>query len=457
MAADALTALVIFVAISMLRFGPNWLNAWDRTGVPAVIAGASWAALWVSALWLHDLYRMRHHWSLMADAGQIIRATALLAIGVFVLLFAFQLPTVSRLLVIGIFVAQLVVALISRVTIRTAFRLARSRGQMVRYVLVVGTSKSAEKFANLIERHRELGLRVIGHLGPDADETGRKTRRPVLGRYEDALDVLHSRVVDEVAIVLPASEWSTAEAITRMVAEAGKVVRVLAEPADAPMPHLVGSSTEHYAGLTIQSLVYGPDRVVSLFIKRLIDVVGATLLLIILGPLLVAIAVAILVREGRPILFRQTRVGLHGRPFEVVKFRTMVRDAETLQGELAGANEIEGPAFKVTDDPRITGIGRFLRKTSADEFPQLWNVLRGEMSLVGPRPPLPAEVAEYDVWHRRRLAMKPGITGLWQVSARHNPDFNRWVSIDLDYIDRWSLWLDLKILARTVPAMLEGR
>jgi lipopolysaccharide/colanic/teichoic acid biosynthesis glycosyltransferase len=132
-------------------------------------------------------------------------------------------------------------------------------------------------------------------------------------------------------------------------------------------------------------------------------------------------------------------------------------DAEQRRAALAEQNEIAGPAFKLSDDPRVTRIGRWLRRTSLDELPQLWNVLRGEMSLVGPRPPLPDEVAGYDLWHRRRLSMKPGITGLWQVRSRREPDFDRWVAADLEYIDRWSLWLDLKILVRTIPAALEGR
>ena len=161
--------------------------------------------------------------------------------------------------------------------------------------------------------------------------------------------------------------------------------------------------------------------------------------------------------DGGPILFRQTRVGLHGRAFEVAKFRTMLPDAEGRLDELQARNEIRGPAFKLTDDPRLTRTGRILRATSLDELPQIWNVLRGEMSLVGPRPPLPREVEGYDLWHRRRLSMKPGITGLWQVEGRREPDFDRWVQLDLAYIDRWSIWLDVKIMARTIPAMFQGR
>jgi lipopolysaccharide/colanic/teichoic acid biosynthesis glycosyltransferase len=154
------------------------------------------------------------------------------------------------------------------------------------------------------------------------------------------------------------------------------------------------------------------------------------------------------------VLFRQGRVGRHGRQFTMLKFRTMTRDAESRQESLAGLNEIRGHAFKVRNDPRVTGLGRWLRKTSLDELPQLWNVLVGDMSLVGPRPPLESEVARYDIWHRRRLSMKPGVTGLWQIRGRREPNFDKWVEADLEYIDRWSLWLDLKILAATIPSVM---
>ena len=172
---------------------------------------------------------------------------------------------------------------------------------------------------------------------------------------------------------------------------------------------------------------------------------------------LVGVAIAIALSDGRPILFRQTRVGLHGRPFVVNKFRTMVPDAEERLAELEARNEIQGHAFKVTDDPRLTRVGRFLRATSLDELPQLWNVVLGQMSLVGPRPPLPREVAGYNLWHRRRLSMKPGITGLWQVQARREQDFDRWVELDLAYIATWSFHRDVWLLLRTIPAVLVRR
>jgi exopolysaccharide biosynthesis polyprenyl glycosylphosphotransferase len=214
---------------------------------------------------------------------------------------------------------------------------------------------------------------------------------------------------------------------------------------------------EELDGTPVYSLVSGPDRAVSLAAKRLIDLFVAAGGLVLFSPIFVAVAILVVVRDGPPVFFRQSRVGLHGRPFTLVKFRTMQRDAEASRSDLGAHNELRGPVFKLTNDPRVTSIGRVLRRSSLDELPQLWNVLRGDMSLVGPRPPLPAEVARYDLWHRRRLSMKPGITGLWQVRGRREPDFDRWVEADLEYIDRWSLWLDLQILARTIPAAFEGR
>ena len=191
-----------------------------------------------------------------------------------------------------------------------------------------------------------------------------------------------------------------------------------------------------------------------LLLKRLLDLFGSLVGLILLSPLMIGTAIIIKVTDPGPIFFSQVRSGRNGRKFRMHKFRSMVVNAEALKAKLMAQNEMDGPVFKMKHDPRITRIGRFIRKTSIDELPQLFNVLLGEMSLVGPRPPLPSEVAKYKPWQRRRLSVKPGITGPWQVSGRNEISFEQWMEMDLEYIDNWSLWLDIRIIFMTVPVVL---
>jgi exopolysaccharide biosynthesis polyprenyl glycosylphosphotransferase len=455
MSVDALVAFGLFLLISIARFGDAWEASWRRAGVDATIAAGVYAAAWVGLLWVFGLYRLRTRWRVRTEVGDILRAATLLGLVTFGLLFVIKLPNVSRLFLVWLFGLQVLLTVGSRFFIRAWLRDLRARGMITRYMLVVGTGQAARSFADRVERHRELGIRVIGHLA--AAETVAQIavgRRPILGTIDGIEAVLHDHVVDEVAVCLPADDLGMLEPITRLCEEEGKIVRI---PLDEHALTLPGGRIEEFDGISVLSLVYGPDRAVGLVVKRLTDLALGTLGLLILSPVFAIVALAVLVLDGRPIFFRQTRVGLHGRPFEVVKFRTMVPDAEERLADLEAFNEISGHAFKMTNDPRMSRMGRLLRATSIDELPQLVNVLRGEMSLVGPRPPLPREVAEYNLWHRRRLSMKPGITGLWQVAARREEDFDRWVELDLAYIDRWSVWLDVKIMLRTIPAMLQGR
>jgi exopolysaccharide biosynthesis polyprenyl glycosylphosphotransferase len=452
MLVDGVTAALLFLAVSNLRYGPAFRDQWASIGLDAFQGAAIYGAGWVATLWVLGLYRLRARWSARTELLDIMRAALLLAVGAFTTLFLFKLPNVSRLFLILLFGAQVFLGLASRLTVRRAFEALRQRGYNTRFMLIVGAGPAAKSFTNRIERRRDLGLRVVGYLSHGEIATG--LERPVLGRLEDIALVLHAAVIDEVAICLPASDVTLIEPVTRLCEEEGKIVRIPLADYTLTLP---GGRTEEFDGIQVLSLVYGPDRILGLIAKQFTDVVFAALALLVLSPVLALVAIAIAVADGRPILFRQMRVGLHGRPFLVNKFRTMVRDAEARLEGLEALNEIRGQAFKLTDDPRLTRIGRFLRATSLDELPQLWNVVLGQMSLVGPRPPLPREVAAYNLWHRRRLSMKPGITGLWQVQARREQDFDRWVELDLAYIDRWSIWLDLKIILRTIPAMLTGR
>ncbi|MDQ6796251.1 MAG: sugar transferase [Chloroflexota bacterium] len=450
MVADGLSAAILLIAVSIARFGPSYRDWWvGAVGIEPLLAAAVYGFAWVSTLWVLGLYRLRARWSARTELRDIIRAALLLSVAVFTALFLFKLPNMSRLLLVLLFGAQVFLSLASRLAVRRVFEALREQGYNIRYMLVVGAGPAARSFANRIDRRRDLGLRVVGHLSHG--ETDPRLLRPVLGRLEDIEQVLHAGVIDEVAICLPASEVTLIEPVTRLCEEEGKIVRIPLTDFSLTLP---GGRAEEFDGIQVLSLVYGPDRVISLLTKRFIDIALATVGLIVLSPLLLVVGLAMLSREGRPLLFRQVRVGLHGRPFRIVKFRTMTVDAEARYPELEAFSDTKGPAFKMTDDPRVTRLGRLLRRTSIDELPQLWNVLLGEMSIVGPRPAPPREVAGYDVWHRRRLSMKPGITGLWQVEARFDEQFDHRATIDLAYIDRWSLWLDLRIIARTIPALV---
>ena len=453
---DAASAVGVFVVLSVIRLGlDTWQHAWQLVGLDGWLAALLYGAGWTFALWLKGLYRLRARWSLRSEFVDVAIAGVVLAISVVAALFLFKLPDVSRLLLLFLFPVQVLVTFMSRVVLRVVFAKARERGFNLRHVLVAGANAEAQAFADWVESYPDTGLRVIGHLaGPDEPNAGVTLRRPILGRLEDIEQILHSEIVDEVAICLPAASEQYIEPITRLCEEEGRVVRI---PVPASGLIIPGGRLERVGGMTILTLSYGPDRTVGLVTKRLLDVVVASVALIAFSPVLLLITVALRLQEGAPVLFRQVRIGLHGRPFRVVKFRTMGPDAESQLESLLEQNELAGHAFKLSHDPRVSAVGHWLRRTSLDELPQFWNVLRGEMSIVGPRPPLPREVAGYDLWHRRRLSMKPGITGLWQVAARNEEDFDRWVELDLAYIDRWSLWLDVKIMLQTVPAMLQGR
>ena len=452
MLADGGLAFALLVLLSLVRFGTDWLDVWRPLLDQPVIVAATYAAAWVVVLWLHGLYRPRARWSIRSEALAIARATVVLGLITGTLLFAFRLPDVSRLFLILLFPAQWLVTLATRVALRLAFERLRARGYNRRYVLVVGTGARAQAFANKLEVHHELGLQILGFVDDDPQPLGDGWK--YLGPVEAIEKLLHIEVIDEVALCLPFTEWDRMNAIAHLCEEQGKIVRV---PVDMLERAFSKGRFEDLDGTPVYSLVSGPDRLVALVVKRAVDITVAALAMVVGSPLLLAIALSIRLRDGSPVLFRQTRIGLHGRRFRMLKFRTMSLDAERRQEALMAHSEIDGAAFKMTNDPRVTHSGRFLRRTSLDELPQLWNVLRGDMSLVGPRPALPSEVASYDLWHRRRLSMKPGITGLWQVSARRSASFDTWAELDLSYIDRWSLWLDIKILARTLPAALEGR
>lgn len=452
---DAISAATLFIVLTAVRYGADrWEEAWRVQGIDPMFAAFAYGASWVAVLWIRGLYRLRARLSARREFADVALAAITLAIGVFAVLYWIRLPDVSRVFLLLLFPSQILLTYALRLAIRYLFARLRERGLNVRHALIVGANAPGAWFAGLLAQHRDLGLRVVGYLALEGDDpVAAALPAPVLGGVEAIETILHGRVVDEVILCLQPSQSHLLEPLTRICQEEGKIVRI-------PMTDRLvvpGGLVDWLGDVPIVSLVYGPDRLVGLVIKRLLDVIGSLLGLLVLSPVLLLVAIAIRASEGAPILFTQTRIGLHGRPFSIYKFRTMAVDAEDRYLEVAPLSDSRGAAFKMTNDPRVTRIGRFLRRSSIDEFPQLLNVLRGEMSLVGPRPAPPREVEGYDVWHRRRLAMKPGITGLWQVEARRDEDFDRRARLDLAYIDRWSVWLDLKIMLRTPLAMFEGR
>jgi exopolysaccharide biosynthesis polyprenyl glycosylphosphotransferase len=451
--ADWLLVVALFLVVSRVRFGIDWTHVWDRTlpGWPALIPLLVTAA---SAFALATgQYEIRPTDAWQLDLTRAVRAVSIFAAASLAMLFLFDRDDVSRLFLIAFFATVFFGMVAIRATARVWFRHRRATGKGIVNVLVIGSGPVAEGFISEATAHAEAGLNVIGFL----DSPGRNLLdHSRLGTVEDLPVVLEHLVVDEVVVCLPLDAWSRIGSIAHLVEQQGKAVRI---PVQLPGTINSRSRLDHLAGVPVLSLVSAPDQPLATACKRFIDLVVAAIALTLLAPFGGLIAFSIFLRDGRPVLFAQPRVGLNGRTFTLWKFRTMDVDAERRLAEVAGLNERDGPVFKASRDPRVTAFGRVLRATSLDELPQLWNVLKGDMSLVGPRPALHSEVEQYDPWHRRRLSMKPGMTGLWQVSIRNDKQFDSWVARDLEYIDSWSLLQDLKILGRTIPAVfrLTGR
>lgn len=332
----------------------------------------------------------------------------------------------------------------------------RERLHRYHYCLIVGCGSRAREVASLIQQSRGSGLKLVGFVDPE--ENSHLTQRAI-GNYEvhalsEVEHVLQHRVIDEVIFAVSMQELARLEPVMLHCANLGIKVRVQLEflPTAYSRVYL-----DKFHDIELLSLSSAPESELLLFFKRLFDVALSAFSLVLLSPLMLGIAAAIRITSPGPVLFEQTRCGLGGRRFTLYKFRSMINNAEQLRAELHQRNELDGPVFKLRDDPRITAVGRWLRRFSIDELPQLWNIFCGDMSFVGPRPAIPAEVDQYEPWQRRRLRMRPGLTCIWVLEGRNHLDFNRWIQLDLAYIDSWSLWLDAKIFFRTIPIVISGR
>ncbi len=376
------------------------------------------------------------------SAAAVFKVCTILTIGLIIVTFL-RREDMSRAVVILFGFFSFALMMVKEEIVRSWIRSGLEKGQFERRLVLVGTSEDTSGLREELAQRERHGIRILAEL--DVNEAS----------VDDLVGILHEHSANGVILAARHTFFGQLEKVIQACELEGLEVWLLA---DFFKTQISRTSVDDFYGRPMMVFRSTPDAPWEAAAKQVIDVLGAVGLLLLCSPLMIAAATAVRITSPGPVIFRQQRSGLNGRPFTMYKFRTMVTDAEQRQQELAAFNEMEGPVFKVSRDPRITPAGRLLRKFSLDEFPQLFNVLRGEMSLVGPRPLPVDETRRFDdLAHRRRLSVKPGLTCLWQISGRNNvTDFREWVRLDLEYIDNWSLWLDLKILVRTVPVVLLG-
>jgi exopolysaccharide biosynthesis polyprenyl glycosylphosphotransferase len=410
--------------------------------------------LWLMLLKTYNAYEPQHTVSNFDIVWIIFKTVIVGMLTLGTVIYFLRYSYISRLFVLMFGSVNFLVLGAVRLSYKQVLKELRRRGYNSRTILVVGTGRRAREFAKIILSHSEWGLRIHGYVDDDpTDKDKELLGSAVVGRIKDIPDLIRKNVIDEVIIAIPRKWLDSLDEVVRICEEEGVETTILADLYDTVIAETHLSFLHDIPLLSFSTI---PAQEWKLVIKTVVDLAVAALLLIMLAPLFIVISAAIKLTSEGPVFFKQVRYGLRGREFKIYKFRSMYLDAEKRMDEIRHLNEMSGPVFKIMRDPRVTPIGRFLRKTSLDELPQLINVLRGEMSLVGPRPPIPSEVKEYERWQRRRLSMKPGLTCLWQVKGRNRIEFERWMELDLQYIDNWSLGLDLKIILRTVPVVLFG-
>ena len=413
--------------------------------------------VWHVIFYSLDLYKSKRLTYRRREIRDVLRAVALSTVVLYAAGFVFHIRMITNDFIVLFWLTASVCAVLSRIMLKLLLQNIRLYERNLRRVLIVGSNSRAIDFCNKLQSHPELGYRVIGFA--DVEWEGvrdlRKQGGKIVCGLEEISQFLRENIVDEVVIALPIRTFhSSASEIALFCEELGIMVRL---PAGIFDLKLARTRVEEYEGESIISIYTGSKELGALFAKRALDFTVALILLALLSPLFAIVAAIIKLTSEGPVFFTQKRLGLNKRLFSMWKFRTMIADAEAKLAVLEDQNEMEGPVFKIKNDPRITSTGKFLRKTSIDELPQLINVLLGDMSLVGPRPLPVRDFEGFDQdWHRRRFSVPPGITCLWQVNGRSDIGFDKWMKLDMQYIDEWSFWLDLKILLRTIPAVLRG-
>ncbi len=352
----------------------------------------------------------------------------------------------SRLTLVLFVVCLLLESLIWIAAQRGLIGYFNRKGLIKSHILIVGAGKVGADVHAEINRSQKRGVEFVGYL----DDF--KKGDSILGKTSDLERILLQSRVDTIYITIP-SERHIIESILHTIYKYDVDIRIIPEMFDRMATVFSFRNDLEYPCLQI---VKTPLRGINIYLKRLADICSSLFLLVVLSPLFAILSLMIKLDSKGPVFFSQERIGKNGAPFQMVKFRSMNNEAEKTKKNLKSDKHVTGPVFKIRNDPRVTKTGRFLRKYSLDELPQLWNVLKGQMSLIGPRPPLPEEVEKYTDYHWRRMDVLPGMTGLWQVSGRSNLNFEEWIDLDIYYIERWSLLLEMKILLKTIPAVIKG-
>ncbi len=415
--------------------------------------------IWSILFFTYESYHSHRTVPLTQEALTTIRVVAVGNVLLATLAYLLPLRQLSRSWFVLFAVIAAVLLVAEKILVRVIARWVRSKGLNYRTVLIVGTGRRATEIARMIADHKYWGYKILGFVSDGHHLSNGWTRYRIFGTVPQLKHILETgeivEPIDEIVFAVTRKKLDEMKQIFLLCEELGIRTRVAMNFFQNRVARL---EIEELEGVPFLTFTTTPSNEAQLAAKRALDIAISMLLLSLSLPAITIAALAIKLSSPGSVLFKQKRIGLNGRMFTLYKFRTMIADAHERREEVAHLNEMGGPAFKAKEDPRVTPVGRWLRRFSLDELPQLWNVLKGDMSLVGPRPPIPEEVASYHRWHRRRLSMKPGLTCLWQISGRNEiQDFDRWMKLDLQYIDNWSPKLDMKILLKTIPAVLSGK
>ncbi len=452
---DIVTIIVAFLAGYWVRYDLRWfLDVAYDAPLSAYLPFLILYVILTPVFFVVDgVYRTWPR-SWMDQVYRITNATAKVTVLMLAVTFIFRPRYYSRAMLIEVGLLTIGLLALVRGAEGIAVAYLRRRGVGIKRVVIVGAGEIGRTVMRTIVARPDLGYRVVGFVDDNPDKGYTDIGRfKALGPLDNLPAILDEERPDEVIITLP---WMYHRKIMGIVRECERRNARARIVPDLFQMSLTQVNVEDLGGVPLIGVRTVSISKGALLVKRLIDVTVSAVGLLLCAPLFLLIALAVRLDSPGPVIFRQTRVGLRGRHFEMYKFRSMHVGAEEQQDMLAEFNEADGPIFKIRDDPRLTRVGRILRRLSLDELPQLVNVLRGEMSLVGPRPPIPAEVEKYQEWHKKRLEAPPGMTGLWQVSGRSRLSFDEMVLLDIYYIENWSLWLDFKILMRTIPKVLLG-